>query len=1648
MKQTEIMDLTKIAQSLPSTPDLEIKRDNILETVDTLFNSNTQIVIIEGEDGIGKTNLLSQFVRQHPDNAISIFITPNCLLGYDPHIIKRDLYDQIRWVLEPSDHDDSEYVSDSYFGTCLYGLRKKSKREKQIFYFVIDGLSDIPKERADIQREILNWLPFSYSQFRFLLSGDLSQLLNDSFKGLIIKNKSFPLTGFNLDETKTYFSDTIDNHESVEEIYKICKGIPGYLESVGRIIQDGKNIQTLIDEMPDHLPRLFELEWEKVKNDENQLILLAIIAHGRWKHTVEELAAILNIAVENILSLLKGLPFISIEGNHSEVVFVSDLFRKFAISQLKDYKNRVSEILIESLLNRDDRYLSYKYLPVLYQELGKSDELLNYLSSEQAEKLVDHFKSISPLQQKAIMGVSTALKLNRADDLAKFSMQSSALKGLCETNILHSEIEALMSLDKYESAIKLAHSNVIYEEKLQLLCIIAKSKSEQGLSPDEDLIDQIKELYAKIDSEILGERAIDIASILIYSIPELAIELIEKTTKSASQNESIDWAFTKLSFAVLKDSSKKKTKFDAIENIKPKISDPKFKDFSTAITLLLGEYSPKKVISESNKMNGPDEQLFLLRHWTKKNLHRKDAEEVIEFALALVIKSTTVSPTAKILSELSAPLPSVENIDKVKLLVGRLDTFIDTAKRLGPTKDYVNLQLILANAEARYNFEKAENRIIEIYFYIDEISDILLKTECLISLMVVLKQIDPSMKMENKHNIYSSIQNDLTPHIENLLENTADHYATSRDIIKSLSKSDPDSAIDLAMRLNTEDRRDQALFEFIKISLKRRLNVIDLNSIKKALSRIKDKELIDLSIYKTIERYSKVDGLVETDKNLLPFIAQVEKMSNYVNKCTALSYSFVILKKNITGNYSSLADRLLKLLHDTWNAIDVEWEQIDTGYKIVKILASFSIEISQELLSAIEDKRKNINIDSGHIAVSYINYIRLAIRSLSGLMLKKLDSSDDIEELSVLIEQIISNSVRANLWSRLANRYYINNNKNKCEKIVTEKIKPLLQKLIVENSDDKIHAIIECAPALYSAHKNSAFEIINHLPLYEKDYALHQICEFILINHPLSDPFDKTTTSKAIVDYEKLLDICEIIDKIENDAFLYRIIEKVSDNIKARKKWATLSKDQLNDILTKLNNTIITKLPNLSYIKHDGYKIIATAQLLSIRKGEEHEWKNLIQDTLKIPNIADRAHVLLIIAVIRPPKYSKDRQTLIKQCIEMANSIPSSVEKIEHYESVISQILDIEPELGKECLKEAMEQSMQSDKHEYFSAQQRLVDIAYRYDHDLAASLAAMTDNDPGRALARENISGRIDVLELKQKLIEKSQNTLIQKEKLFEYPNAAWMRLGALNSGRIEAVHINETFRLSEIAASLPINAAYPIFSFIIENAIVRNSNTDQAGTYFRPMFKAATTAATLSLKLAKRSLEQRNIPSACTINRCVTDNIIIRSGEREKAERFIKDWFEKNVKKYLKICDPYFGPEELDLIKLFTSLNPNVQVFILTSQKHQNQEAISGSIEEHYRKKWRLDLSDNDPLSTDFVIVGTKSSGALPIHDRWWISEKGGLRFGASYNGLGIKKDSEISILSEDESINFEKEIDKYLDNSKREHQGEKLMYTRFNL
>jgi hypothetical protein len=169
---------------------------------------------------------------------------------------------------------------------------------------------------------------------------------------------------------------------------------------------------------------------------------------------------------------------------------------------------------------------------------------------------------------------------------------------------------------------------------------------------------------------------------------------------------------------------------------------------------------------------------------------------------------------------------------------------------------------------------------------------------------------------------------------------------------------------------------------------------------------------------------------------------------------------------------------------------------------------------------------------------------------------------------------------------------------------------------------------------------------------------------------------------------------------------------------------------------------------------------------------------------------------------------------------------------------------------------------------------------------------------------------------------------------------------------------------------------------------------------------------------------------------------------GERETALQFIRKWVSEEVTGYLKICDPFFGVNDLEALKILQTIQKSCNVFILTSRKQQLQDKVEVPWDDAFRSHWRIHVSDQEPPRTEVVIVMTRSTGELPIHDRWWLTKDGGILMGTSFGSLGVKKVSEMTILSLDESKLLEKEVDQYLNRVKQESGKEKLLYTLFVL
>ena len=170
----------------PETPSPEIPRHNIINTLEKKIKEY-DLFFIEGETGIGKTNILSQFMRLHPNSCIAYFIDPTHPHSYDPDTILREIFRQFHYFIKQKDHhhhhhhddDDDlfEYLDYSKpLKNLMHTVRKKIRKEK--LFLIFDGLSELEESDLSLIRSrVIEVLPVGADNFKTLFSGSKESLL-------------------------------------------------------------------------------------------------------------------------------------------------------------------------------------------------------------------------------------------------------------------------------------------------------------------------------------------------------------------------------------------------------------------------------------------------------------------------------------------------------------------------------------------------------------------------------------------------------------------------------------------------------------------------------------------------------------------------------------------------------------------------------------------------------------------------------------------------------------------------------------------------------------------------------------------------------------------------------------------------------------------------------------------------------------------------------------------------------------------------------------------------------------------------------------------------------------------------------------------------------------------------------------------------------------------------------------------------------------------------------------------------------------------------------------------------------------------------------------------------------------------------------
>jgi len=433
-----------------------------------------------------------------------------------------------------------------------------------------------------------------------------------------------------------------------------------------------------------------------------------------------------------------------------------------------------------------------------------------------------------------------------------------------------------------------------------------------------------------------------------------------------------------------------------------------------------------------------------------------------------------------------------------------------------------------------------------------------------------------------------------------------------------------------------------------------------------------------------------------------------------------------------------------------------------------------------------------------------------------------------------------------------------------------------------------------------------------------------------------------------------------------------------------------------------------------------------------------------------IPNTSDRAFVLADIASSLPSKLNELATGLFEEVTSIISTLPSVIDQLEEYQQLAFCALQTHPHFSRQSIRLAMENVRSSTVTDFIPAQRKLVDLAYRVDPEFANSLVSALDDDPAREDRRARLLRKdYESLEVRKKLLE---NVSCASETDLPRPGVlsreAWRLLAKTHSGRVSTMPLAAMRRLLESVSQLPFHESYSAVAWIIESAVQRFSATDQARTELLPLFDAILTAAELCARVAAKAVGVHNgirqFAAASASGRVFP----IGPGKRTDAMGFIRDWMQEKIRDYVTICDPFFGLDELEVIRMILNTGTKCRVSVLTSAKHQNQSSVPQSWEDAFRNYWRLRISDEEPPETDIVIVGTKSGGELPIHDRWILTQGSGLRLGTSLNSIGKNRYSEISVLSSDEAEELEKITTAYLLRQKRTHNGERLLYSVFSL
>lgn len=300
---------------LPLEPENEIFRESLVRYIRDMFSKDRTKILLEGPGASGKTVLLSQFVKMHPERCISFFIKDN-FWSTNLSFFLLELCLQMQQIPAIStkftkeiSHDTlhEEHLIKQLFYRMSRELIAYIKRTGDgPFYFVIDGLDKV--NYINGEENILSYLPMDDPAGIFILLSSNGKLDKH------IKVDSLPIQYFSLEETEKYFSEILDKGQ-IKKIYDLSQGMPGYLSDTLKSLRKVNSSQydSLISRLPNNYLKLIESAWNGLDKENTDLMnILSVLVSTPEPITTQELSDVLGLRKETIDDYISDIIFVEL----------------------------------------------------------------------------------------------------------------------------------------------------------------------------------------------------------------------------------------------------------------------------------------------------------------------------------------------------------------------------------------------------------------------------------------------------------------------------------------------------------------------------------------------------------------------------------------------------------------------------------------------------------------------------------------------------------------------------------------------------------------------------------------------------------------------------------------------------------------------------------------------------------------------------------------------------------------------------------------------------------------------------------------------------------------------------------------------------------------------------------------------------------------------------------------------------------------------------------------------------------------------------------------------------------------------------------------------------------------------------------------